>query len=135
MPRDLYEILGVARSATPDEIKKAYRKLARQYHPDVNKEAGVTEQFQEINAAYEVLSDEEKRARYDRFGLAGVTGQQGGNGAFTGDLNDIFEQFFSGFGGTTTRTGRKQPRAGRDLRYDLTISLRNRSSAWTSRST
>ena len=126
MPRDLYEILGVARTATPDEIKKAYRKLARQYHPDVNKDAGADDLFKELNAAYEILSDEDKRARYDRFGMAGVSNQAGGAGAYGagfGDLNDIFEQFFSGFAGQQQRTGRRQPRAGRDLRYDMTITF------------
>ncbi len=125
MPRDLYEILGVSRSATPDELKKAYRKLARQFHPDVNKDPGAEETFKEVSAAYEILSDEEKRARYDRFGLAGVGNQPGGFGGagFTGDLNDIFEQFFSGFGGSAARSGRRQARVGRDLRYDMTISF------------
>src|ERR1700694_5157129 len=126
MPRDLYEILGVARTATPDEIKKAYRKLARQYHPDVNKDAGADDLFKELNAAYEILSDEDTRARYDRFGMAGVSNQAGGAGAYGagfGNLNDIFEQFFSGFAGQKQRTGRRQPRAGRDLRYDMTITF------------
>lgn len=125
MPRDLYEVLGVAKSATSDEIKKAYRKQARQFHPDVNKDPAATETFKEINAAYEVLSDDEKRARYDRFGLAGVNNQAGAAGGFNGDLNDIFEQFFNGFGGASGRGGnsRRQPRAGRDLRYDLTITF------------
>src|SRR5579864_608490 len=127
MPKDLYEILGVGRGATPDEIKKAYRKLARQYHPDVNKDAAATEHFKEINAAYEILSDEEKRGRYDRFGAAGINGVNGGgpNVSGFGDLNDIFEQFFSGFGGAgnSSARSRRQPRAGRDLRYDLAVSF------------
>lgn len=123
MPRDLYDVLGVARGATPDEIKKAYRKLARQYHPDVNRDPSAEESIKELNAAYEILSDEDKRARYDRYGMAGVGSQPGGATGFTGDLNDIFEQFFSGFGGTAARGGRRQPRVGRDLRYDLTISF------------
>ncbi len=126
MPRDLYDILGLSQGATPDEIKKAYRKLARQYHPDVNKDPAAEDTFKEINAAYEVLSDDDKRSRYDRLGMAGLGNNPGGFGAggFNGDLNDIFEQFFSGFGGTTSRGGgRRQARVGRDLRYDLTISF------------
>lgn len=126
MSQDPYEVLGVGRSASPEEIKKAYRKLVRQYHPDVNKEEGVDAKIREINAAYEILSDEEKRARFDRFGAAGMNGGAGGfDGAFTGDLGDIFEQFFGGMGGfnSTRGTTRRQPRQGRDLRYDLTISF------------
>jgi molecular chaperone DnaJ len=128
MPQDPYEILGVSRSASPEEIKKAYRKLVRQYHPDINKEDGVEDKFKEINAAYEILSDEEKRARFDRFGMAGMNGGAGGfDGAFTGDLGDIFEQFFGGMGGFSSgrggTTGRRQPRQGRDLRADMTITF------------
>jgi molecular chaperone DnaJ len=126
MSQDPYEILGVGRSASPEEIKKAYRKLVRQYHPDVNKEEGVEAKIREINAAYEILNDEEKRARFDRFGAAGVNGNAGGfDGAFTGDLSDIFEQFFGGMGGFSGSrgTGRRQARQGRDLRYDLTITF------------
>jgi len=127
MPKDLYDVLGVGRGATPDEIKKAYRKLARQYHPDINSDPNAAEQFKEINAAYEVLSDEEKRSRYDRFGAAGINGFNGAGpnvGGF-GDLNDIFEQFFSGFGGggSASARSRRQARAGRDLRYDLAVSF------------
>ena len=100
MPRDLYEVLGVPRSASVDDIKKAYRKLARQYHPDVNREDGAEDKFKEIAAAYEVLSDEQKRARYDQFGHAGVNPGMGGFEGFGfGDLNDIFADIFAGFGG------------------------------------
>jgi molecular chaperone DnaJ len=128
MPPDLYEVLGVPRSASPEEIKKAYRRLARQYHPDVNRDDGAEERFKEINAAYEVLSDEEKRARYDRFGYAGINPNAGGFGAEGfgfGDLNDIFETFFSGFTGQPRRgaASRKRPRAGRDIRYDMTLTF------------
>lgn len=128
MPPDLYEVLGVPRSASAEDIKKAYRRLARQYHPDVNRDDGAEERFKEINAAYEVLSDEEKRARYDRFGYAGINPNAGGFGAEGfgfGDLNDIFETFFSGFAGQTRRgaASRKRPRAGRDIRYDMTLTF------------
>ena len=126
MPKDLYEILGVARKSSADDIKKAYRKLARQYHPDVNNDPAMVDKFKEINAAYEILGDEDKRARYDQFGAAGI-GNAGGAGASTGgftDINDIFEQFFGGFNtGGGGRGTRRQVRAGRDLRYDLSISF------------
>ena len=82
--RDYYEVLGVPRNASDDELKRAYRRLARQYHPDVNKEAGAEEHFKEVNAAYEVLSDREKRVRYDRFGHAGVQGSGAGASGFNG---------------------------------------------------
>lgn len=129
MPKDPYDVLGVAKSASQDEIKKAYRKLVREYHPDVNKDDGAEDHFKEINAAYEILGDEEKRARFDRFGMAGVSGAADpgfGGGAFTGDLGDIFEQFFGGMGGFGAATGarnRRQPRQGRDLRLDMAISF------------
>jgi molecular chaperone DnaJ len=128
MPRDFYEVLGVPKTASPDEIKKAYRRLARQYHPDVNREAGSEDKFKEIAGAYEVLSDNDKRARYDRFGHAGVSGGAGGfngEGFGFGDLNDIFDIFnsFAGFGGQGRRGGRNRPRQGRDLRYDVTLTF------------
>jgi molecular chaperone DnaJ len=123
--RDYYEVLGVARGAGADEIKRSYRKLARQYHPDVNKSADAEAQFKELNEAYEVLSDEKKRAAYDRFGHAGVEGTAGAGG-FTdfsgfGGLGDIFEEFF-GFGGARAGS-RRTPRRGADLRYDMAITF------------
>jgi molecular chaperone DnaJ len=93
--RDYYEILGIQRSASGEEIKSAFRQLARKYHPDVNKAPDAEEKFKEINEAFAVLSDTEKRAAYDRFGHAGVNGM-GGAGApdFTNiDFSDIFEEF------------------------------------------
>ena len=112
--RDYYEVLGLSKGASEDEIKKAYRKMAKKYHPDINKADDAEEKFKEVNEAYEVLSNPEKRANYDRFGHAGVDGNfgQGGfGGGFSGfnmdDLNDIFSSFtgggFSGFGGRGRR--------------------------------
>ncbi|MDI9447159.1 MAG: molecular chaperone DnaJ, partial [Bacillota bacterium] len=122
--RDYYEVLGVSRNATSDEIKKAYRKLARKYHPDANPgDKDAEAKFKEISEAYVVLSDPEKRAGYDRFGHAGADGQ--GFGGFEGfgdfgGLGDIFEMFFGGGGRTRRRTG---PERGQDIRTDMEISL------------
>ncbi len=123
--RDYYDVLGVGRSASPDEIKKAYRKLAMKYHPDRNPEDGTAERFKEVQEAYEVLVDPEKRSRYDQFGHAGVDGNfMGGMGGFEGfggagfPFGDIFETFF-GAGGSNGR--RRGPQRGTDLRYDLTV--------------
>ncbi|WP_448533920.1 molecular chaperone DnaJ [Parathermosynechococcus lividus] len=129
MARDFYEILGVSRSADAEELKRAYRRLARKYHPDVNKEAGAEETFKEINRAYEVLSDPQARANYDRFGEAGVTGAAGFSDFGVGDMGgfaDIFETFFGGFGTGVGTTGRRRPgpTRGDDLRYDLRLDFR-----------
>ena len=125
--RDYYEILGVSRNAQNDELKKAYRRLARQYHPDVNEDSDATERFKEISEAYEVLSDDQKRAAYDRFGHAGVNnGGAGFSGGFESDfgsVSDIFEEFFGGAFGGGRRRQRRGPRRGADLRYDLEISF------------
>jgi molecular chaperone DnaJ len=122
--RDYYEVLGVQRGASSDDIKKAYRKLAMQYHPDRNKEAGATAKFKEINEAYEILSDEEKRSLYDRYGHAGV---RNGSGAadFTGftGFSDIFEDLFGGFARASGAAQRRAPRRGADLRQLLTITF------------
>ncbi|HEX9013259.1 MAG TPA: J domain-containing protein, partial [Anaerolineaceae bacterium] len=111
--RDYYEILGVPRNASTDDLKSAFRRLARQYHPDVNKSTDAEERFKELNEAYAILSDPEKRAAYDRYGHAGVTGM-GGAPDFTNiDFSDIFEEFF-GFGGSNRRS-RNAARRGQDL--------------------
>jgi len=120
MPRDYYDVLGVAQGADSGEIKSAFRRLARQYHPDVSQEADAEEKFKEINEAYEVLSDDDKRARYDRFGHAGVNGGAGGYGAGFTDFGDIFDIFNSAFGGSASGR-RRGPAAGRDRRVDVTI--------------
>ena len=130
--RDYYEVLGVSRGASDDEIKKAYRKLAKKYHPDLNPGDKEAEQkFKEVNEAYEVLSDKDKKARYDQFGHAGVDPNFGaGGGGFGGfdgsfdfgDLGDIFGSFFGGgFGGG--RQNRNGPQRGESLRVGLTISF------------
>ena len=131
MAGDYYQILGVSRDADKEELKRAYRRLARKYHPDVNKESGAEEKFKEINRAYEVLSEPETRARYDRFGEAGVGGA-GASGFDYGDMGgfaDIFETIFSGFGGGGMGTGtqsrrRNGPARGDDLRLDLKLDFR-----------
>jgi len=121
--RDYYEILGVPKGASNDEIKAAFRKLARQYHPDVNKDAGAEEKFKEINEAYGVLSDQDKRARYDRFGHSGL-GDMGGMPDFaTMDFSDIFEEILGGFGFSTGRSSRRAPHRGRDLQMAVTLTF------------
>ena len=117
---DFYAVLGVDRNASQEDIKKAFRRLAMQYHPDRNNEPGAEAKFKEINQAYEVLSDPEKRAAYDRFGHAGVSGGFGGTGfeGFNfGGFGDIFDAFF---GGATTRQ-RRGPQRGADLRTSITL--------------
>lgn len=124
--RDYYEVLGVERSATPDEIKKAFRKLARQYHPDHNRESGAEEKFKEVNEAYEVLSNSDKRAMYDRFGHAGVGGAAGAD-PFGGFGNgDIFSTIFDAFLNQGARGGAGNVQSalrGADLRYHLQVSF------------
>lgn len=122
--QDFYETLGVGRNASDDELKAAFRKLARQLHPDVNKEPDAEEKFKEINEAYGVLSDSEKRARYDRFGKEGLGGMgSGGFHDYTVDFGDIFEDLLSGFGFSTSRRSRKSPRRGRDLQMQISLTF------------
>ena len=121
--RDYYEVLGVGRNATADELKSAFRKLARQYHPDVNKEPDAEERFKEINEAYAILSDSERRAAYDRYGHAGLNGMGGMPDFSTVDFSEIFEEFF-GFGGLGGRGRRRNaPRRGADLSYHLALTF------------
>tara|TARA_B100000029_G_scaffold505021_1_gene584938 strand:- start:1283 stop:2416 length:1134 start_codon:yes stop_codon:yes gene_type:complete len=121
--RDYYDILGVPKNASEDDLKKAFRKLAFQYHPDRNKESGAEEKFKEINEAYQVLSDPEKRSQYDRFGHAGLSGSASGGDGFGGfsGFGDIFDSFFggSGFGGSTRN--RNSARRGGDLQVTMTV--------------
>ncbi len=125
---DFYQLLGVSRSADADTLKRAYRKLARQYHPDINKDPGAEEKFKEIGRAYEVLADPDTRARYDQFGEAGLGGAAGmPDMGDMGGFADLFETFFNGFGGPgpqTSRTQRRGPQQGDDLRYDLNIEFK-----------
>ena len=122
---DLYTVLGVERGASDADIKRAFRKLAQQWHPDVNNDAQADARFKEINEAYQVLSDPQRRQAYDMFGRAGVSGAGGGDpfggaAGFAG-FSDIFDAFFGGtMGGQARRT---RPQTGSDLRYDLRISF------------
>lgn len=125
--KDYYELLGVARSASPDEIKRAYRTLARRHHPDVAEDKSAAEHlFKEINEAYEVLSDPQKRAQYDRFGTVGA--QPGGadfgfSGFGPNGFGDIFDMFFGDARAAGNAQRRSGPQRGSDLRYDLVITL------------
>ena len=136
--RDYYEVLGVGRNATPEEIKKAYKKLAKQYHPDLNPDSKTAEEkFKEVSEAFSVLSDDNQRARYDQFGHEGLNGQggfggggfggQGGFGGFGGqgfDVGDIFSSFFGGgFGGGGQSRDPNAPARGGDLRLDVSVSF------------
>ena len=154
--RDYYEVLGVSRNASDEEIKRAFRKLAKQYHPDTNqdnkKEAEV--KFKEVNEAYETLSDKQKKSMYDQFGHAGVDGFSGGSGGgyssyggfngFSGfegfdfDLGDVFSSFF---GGGKSSSRQRGPAKGADLRLNMEITFeesairnRKRSIDWERRS-
>lgn len=147
MAKDYYDLLGVSKTATKEEIKAAYKKLAKKYHPDINKDAGASEKFKEINEAASVLGDDKKKAEYDQFGTVGSQGGMGGaGGGFSGfdfsnfnfgsgssgsfgeefDFGDIFDAFtgggFSGFGRRGSGS-RRQSYRGNDLRYDLEITL------------
>lgn len=119
--RDYYEVLGISKDATDEEVKKAFRKLAFKYHPDHNHDNGAAESFKEVNEAYEVLSDHNKRSAYDRFGHGSTDGLfgRGFEGFDFGGFGDIFDAFF---GGTTTST-RQAPQRGADLHYGIAITL------------
>ena len=130
--RDYYEVLGVSRGASEDEIKKAYKKMARKYHPDLNPgDKTAEEKFKEVNEAYEVLSDADKKARYDQYGHAGVDpnfGAGGFGGGFDGsfdfgDLGDIFGSFFGGGFGGGRRTNPNAPQRGESIRMSIAISF------------
>lgn len=129
MAKDYYDILGVDKNSTKEDIKKAYKKLAKQYHPDINKNSDAEHKFKEINEAASVLGDDEKRSQYDQFGNADAYKQAGGGGFDTRgfgdfasfDFGDIFDQFFSGGGGfSRSRRGQRQ---GSSLRVDVEIRL------------
>lgn len=128
--RDYYEVLGVSKTATEDEIKKAYRKLSKKYHPDINKEPGAEEKFKEISEAYEMLSDAQKRAAYDQYGHAANDPNfgAGGFGGFGGGgFEDIFSSFFGGGGGfggfSSGQNRRNMPRQGSDLQYRIHLTF------------
>ena len=125
--RDYYEVLGVSKTASDDEIKKAYRKLSKKYHPDINKAEDAADKFKEVAEAYEVLSDSHKRAAYDQYGHASTDPNfgsgfggggfgGGGFGGFTGGFDDIFDTFFGGGGRSRNYNA---PRQGSDLQYRL----------------
>jgi molecular chaperone DnaJ len=121
--RDYYEVLGVQKGASKEDIKKAYRKLSKKYHPDINKEADAADKFKEVKEAYEVLSDDQKRAHYDQFGHTDPNQGFGGAGDFGGfgGFEDIFSTFFGGGGGR--RRDPNAPRQGADLQYTMTLSF------------
>lgn len=122
---DYYSILGVSKGSSKSEIKTAYRKLARQYHPDVNKEPGAEQRFKEISNAYEVLSDDEKRSIYDKFGEAGLKGAGGPGASGFSNPFDLFETFFGGMGGMGGRAAHSRPIQGDDERYDLILNFKD----------
>ena len=126
--RDPYDVLGVSKDASADEIKKAYRKLSKKYHPDLNHEPGAEAKFKEVNEAYEILSDPQKKAQYDQFGSMGSQGQDFGGfggqgfGDFSGfgGFSDIFDSFFGGGGASRNPNA---PRQGRDLQYEMNLTF------------
>ena len=122
--RDYYKVLGVTRSASEEEIKRAFRKLAFQYHPDRNRGSGAEDKFKEINEAYQVLSDPEKRSSYDRYGRVDIRGLDGFADFGFGGLGEIFESFFGGFGGTPFGgASQRNPQQGESLQAHITLSF------------
>src|SRR3989304_5462614 len=121
MAKDYYSALGVSKNAGADEIKRAYKNLAKKYHPDLNKDKGAEEKFKEINEAYRVLGDEKSKSQYDNYGTAEgdqFSGFQAGQGGF--DFSDLFNDIFHGFEGRGRRRG---PKRGEDLSYQIEIDL------------
>jgi molecular chaperone DnaJ len=132
--RDYYEVLGVSKDASDTDIKKAYRKLAKKYHPDVSEDPDAERKFKEVQEAYDVLSDSQKRSQYDHFGHEGANanfggqgfGGQGFGGGFDGfDFGDIFSAFFGGERGQQQSSGRARPRKGSDIRRRMSVSFKD----------
>lgn len=125
--RDYYEVLDIDKNASQDEVKRAYRKMAKKYHPDLNPDDHEAEvKFKEANEAYEILSNKEKRSRYDRFGHAGIDPQAAGNGQGFGGFGDIFDDIFDVFGGGFGGNSRSRgPTRGSDIRYDLNLEFKD----------
>ncbi|HGI7084881.1 TPA: DnaJ domain-containing protein, partial [Streptococcus pyogenes] len=117
---EYYDRLGVSKDASQDDIKKAYRKMSKKYHPDINKEAGAEQKYKDVQEAYETLSDSQKRAAYDQYGAAGAQGGFGGfDGGGFGGFEDIFSSFFGGGGSRNPNA----PRQGDDLQYRVNLSF------------
>lgn len=126
--RDPYEVLGVSKDASADEIKKAYRKLSKKYHPDLNHDEGAEEKFKEVNEAYDILGDEQKKAQYDQYGSMGQDGGFGGGQGFGGqggfgDFGGFEDIFGSFFGGNRAQQNPNAPRQGRDLQYEMHLTF------------
>ena len=125
--RDYYEVLGVSKTASQDEIKSAFRKLAKKYHPDVSKEENAAEKFKEAQEAYAVLSDENKRKQYDQFGHSAFTNSQGGFSGFEGfdfsSMGDFMDDILEGFGFSSRGRGKNRPTHGSDLLYHMTLTF------------